>query len=139
MINVGEFSIQEEEPDITVKEEYFLSFQLKNKKTQIIRSFVIEITEQPVLSAKYKLYPDRNEIKILLKKKFKIPWKKLKGNKTQKFDPEKFRKREEQKKDPVKNIHGMLEGLYKSGNPEMKQMIEKAWSKSENKYKNMSK
>lgn len=104
-----------------------------------MRTFTIPKLEMPIDKGSYKLDISNLSIKLKLKKRYKLDWKRLDSRKKALKDIN-FKKQaefeENQKKDPLKNIFSMLEGLYKSGDDEMKQMISKAWAKSEEKHKN---
>lgn len=105
-----------------------------------LKRFVIERLEQPVTSGKVQLKPGhegRDIVKLTLTKKFKLAWKKLIGRKFETFDPENYSSIPEKKEDnPLENIYGMMQMLYKNGNQDMKQTIEKSWARAEEKYKN---
>lgn len=78
-------------------------------------------------------------ILVVLKKSYKLHWKKLIGNKytfNSKQPEEDEQQAEEADGQPLSKIMDMMKLLYQKGGSEMQQDIQKAWVKAENKYKN---
>lgn len=76
------------------------------------------------------------KVTVSLEKQYKLVWgkltareRKLKMRDTEDDEPSR------DEKNPLDNIFGMMKQLYSIGDPDMKQHIQQAWAKAEDKYK----
>lgn len=98
-------------------------------------TFKLENLTQPITAATTdSVTSDR--ITISMTKQYKLVWTKLTTRerklKLREFDDDEPIRDEQ---DPLKNIFGMMKQLYSMGDTDMKQHIQQAWAKAEDKYK----